>query len=113
MDLKPEDIIKGAIITAKSKLLADKLGKITFKINRAANKLMVRNAVEKLWDVKVDKVAVINVKGESRRFSGRKYVTQLVKKAIVTLKKGYKIDMSWQQSESIAPVEAEKLPEGV
>lgn len=111
MDLRPEDIIKAAITTPKSRHAFDTYGKLTFKVARDANKLEIRKAIEKIWDVKVDKVAVINKRGEARRFSGRAYVTPSVKKAVVTLKQGYKIEMPWQQGEA-APVQAEKMPEG-
>ena len=109
MDLKPEDIIKGAITTSKSRWLFDKEGKLSFRVSKEANKLMIRKAVETIWDVKVDKVAVINTKGKRRRFSGRPFVTRSSKKAIITLKKGYKIEMPWQQVET-TPVAADQQP---
>jgi large subunit ribosomal protein L23 len=93
MELGIYDIIKGIVLTPKSTIEYRKLGKITLQIHRAANKAMVKNAVEKIWDVKVDSVNVVTVPGKTKRFSGKSFVTSKRKKAIVTLKKGYKIEL--------------------
>ena len=100
MDINIHNIIKSAVISSKSRRVFDLQGKLTFKIVNCANKVMIRNAVESLWNVKDDKVAVLNVKGEMRRFSGKAFKTKAYKKAIVTLKKGYKVDVPWQQYET-------------
>ena len=102
MELNKHNVIKGAVVTSKSRKVFDLQEKVTFKVARAANKVMIRNAVESIWDVKVDKVAVMNVKGEKRRHSGKAYVTKTYKKAIITLKQGYKIEMPWQQYDNVA-----------
>lgn len=96
MDLSIYDIIKKVSVTSKSRALFDKLGKITFEVHKQANKITVRKAVEKLWDVKVDNVRVMNVKGKNKTFSRRKFQTSDIKKAIVTLKPGYKIELPGQ-----------------
>jgi large subunit ribosomal protein L23 len=74
-------------------LLFQKLGKITFEVNASANKISIRRAVEKIWDVKVAKIQVMNVHGKSKTFARRSFQTPDWKKAIVTLQKGYKIDL--------------------
>ena len=64
--MKPEDIIIAPVITEKSN---DELqaGKYTFRVNKKATKIDIRNAVEKLFEVKVLNVNTISVKGKEVR----------------------------------------------
>ena len=96
MELNKYDIIKNIVVTGKSSKLFDALGKLTFFVHRAANKVMIRQAVEKLWDVKVDSVRVLSVRGKQKTFARQTFKTADTKKAIITLKKGYKIDLPGQ-----------------
>jgi large subunit ribosomal protein L23 len=57
---------------------------------------MIRRAIESLWNVKVEKVATITIRGYGKRFGKHSFVTSSIKKAVVTLRKGYTIDMPWQ-----------------
>ena len=87
------DIIKRPIITEKSYQLMEE-GKYTFEIDRKANKIDVKLAVEEIWkkdDLKVEKVNIINVKPKKRRVGRHAGLTRNKKKAIVTLAKGQKI----------------------
>jgi len=93
MELNAYDIIKKPIITNKSIELYKKLGKITFEVYGLANKVSIRNAVEKIWNVKVARVAVVTIPGKVKTFARKEFTTAARKKAIVTLKKGYKIDI--------------------
>jgi len=93
MELSIFDIIKKPIITSKSVALFQKLGKITFEVNLNANKITVRRAVEKIWNVEVDNVRVMIRKGKNKVFARRPFKTSDKKRAIVTLKKGHKIDL--------------------
>lgn len=93
MDLSIYDVIKKVSMTGKASDLFDKQGKFTFEVNRASNKIIVREAVEKIWNVKVKNVRMINLKGKSKLFARKPFQTAGKKKAIVTLKKGYKIDI--------------------
>jgi|SRR5579872_3280087 len=63
-------------------------GKYSFMVNRKANKIQIRNAVEKVYDVKVVQVNVTNVRGKHRNFGRISGTTSAWKKAVVTLKKG-------------------------
>ncbi len=84
-------VIKSPVITEKSARLAG-LGKYVFWVNRRANKIMIRGAIEKIYKVKVRDVRVMNVKGRFRQVRWRQRgKTPLRKKAIVTLQKGYEI----------------------
>ena len=102
------DLIKKAVITEKSLELFNKFGKVTFEVDKAANKAMVRDAVEKIWSVKVDSIAIINLKGKNKLYARRPFSSSGRKKAIVTLKKGYKIDLSGQfETMGVAPSQVE------
>jgi len=84
------DIIKRPIITEKSyKLMED--NKYTFEVDRKSNKLDVKLAVQEHFDVKVEKVNIINVKPKKRRVGRYTGLTRNRKKAIVTLAEGQKI----------------------
>jgi len=86
------DILKKPVITEKSMKLA-KEGKYTFEVATDANKIEIRNAVEKVFNVKVIKINTANYDGKRKRVG--KYVgkTNAYKKAIVTLEKGQTIDI--------------------
>jgi large subunit ribosomal protein L23 len=87
------DIVKRQVLTSKSSADFNKFRRITLEVNRAANKLMIAGAVEKIWDVKVEKVRVISLPGKKKTFAKRSFRTSSKKKAVVTLKKGYKVDI--------------------
>ena len=93
MELSIYDIIKRAVVTSKSVELYRKLGQITFEVNNKANKLVVREAVEKIWNVEVASVRMLNSSGKVKTFARRTFKSPDRKKAIVTLKKGYKIEI--------------------
>ncbi len=102
MELSLYDVLLGTVITPKSLALRKKFGKITFKVNPLANKIMVRAAVEKLFDTKVRDVRILLIKGKTKTIKRNSYTMASKKKAIVTLKPGFKIDLP-EQFESIAP----------
>ena len=93
MELGIYDIIKGTVDTSKTLATQKKLGKITFEVNKLSNKVMIREAVEKIWDVKVRDVRIINTKGASRKVGRRLYKRPDTKKALITLRPGYTIDL--------------------
>lgn len=66
-------------------------GRYVFKVAKNANKIEVKKAVEKVYDVHVTKVNMVNVAGKSRRQGRTMGRTQDWKKAIVTLKQGERI----------------------
>jgi large subunit ribosomal protein L23 len=93
MELSVYEIIKKPVVTNKSVELFKKFGQLTFEVNKAANKVQVRKAIEKIWDVKVEEVRIMNVAGKEKIFARRSFVSPDKKKAIVKLKKGYKIEI--------------------
>lgn len=82
-------VIKKACLTEKGNLLQEAHNKVVFKVSVDSNKIEIKNAVEKLFDVKVAKVATANMAGKKKRV-GAKSVgrTSDWKKAYITLSEG-------------------------
>jgi large subunit ribosomal protein L23 len=99
--MSPEQVIRRPIIlTEKANLLRQAGNQVVFEVARGANKVEIKNAVQKLFNVKVLGVNTLVVRGKDRRM-GRGYAkTQNWKKAIVTLKEGDSIDFFAETSES-------------
>jgi large subunit ribosomal protein L23 len=86
------DIIKAPIITEKSANLAADEKTYVFKVDVKANKSQIKDAIEKIFNVKVEKVNTINVHAKKKRVGRYTGMTNKYKKAIVTLANGNKID---------------------
>ncbi len=87
-------VIKRPLITEKNTVLGEQ-HKYCFEVNREANKIDVKRAVELLFKVEVKDVNVTNYRGQSKRISvrtARRGRTPDTKKAFVTLKEGHHID---------------------
>ncbi len=97
---KVKTVIIRPILTEKLTILGEELNKYAFEVVKDANKLQIKDAVEKKFDVKVTDVSTINVKGKQKemtvRSGGRVIRTRghrrSWKKAIVTLHKNDSID---------------------
>ena len=87
------DIIRKPIITEKSSSLIDKNLQYTFEVDPRANKLEIKEAIEKIFNVKVTSIRTINVKPKKRRVGRYTGLTNRTKKAIVTLAEGQTIDL--------------------
>ena len=94
------NIILKPIFTEKMSILQETQRKYAFHVSSRANKIEIKQAIQKKFDVEVDKVATMNRKGKSKqmtmrsggrviRTSGRK---SSWKRAVVTLKNGFSID---------------------
>lgn len=88
------DIIKGPIMTEKSANLAQESNTITFSVDTKANKTQIKQAIEKIFDVKVESVNTINVRPKKKRVGKYSGYTSKVKKAIVKLKEGSSIELN-------------------
>ncbi len=86
--MNPHEILRRPILTEKSNYQADALHRYTFEVDRRANRLDVRSAVEKTFNVTVVDVNMITVRGKKRRFGRTIGRTSDWKKAIVTLAPG-------------------------
>ncbi|MGM9929900.1 MAG: 50S ribosomal protein L23 [Bacillus sp. (in: firmicutes)] len=78
------DIIKRPVITERStEIMSDK--KYTFEVDVRANKTQVKDAVQEIFGVKVEKVNIMNYKGKFKRMGKHAGYTNKRRKAIVTL----------------------------
>ena len=87
------DVIRKPIITEKA-TMASEHNAVVFEVSIAANKPMIKEAVEALFGVKVKAVNTSITKGKVKRFRGKLGVRKDVKKAYVTLEEGNTIDVS-------------------
>ncbi|MBD3414612.1 MAG: 50S ribosomal protein L23 [Candidatus Aminicenantes bacterium] len=87
----PYKVIIKPVITEKSTMLKEKERSICFEVHPRANKIEIKDAVEKLFDVKVDKVRIVKKRGKKKRMGRSEGRTKDWKKAYVTLKKGEKM----------------------
>lgn len=91
--LSAYDIILSPVITEKSSM-ASEANQVVFKVRRDATKPEIKAAIEQLFKVKVLAVNTILRKGKVKTFKGIKGKQQDIKKAIVTLAEGEKIDVT-------------------
>ena len=87
------DTIVSPVITEKATSLSE-YNKIVFKVNKGANKNLIKKNIEKIFKVNVVKINTINLKGKTKLVRGKKSSKSSYKKAIVTLKKGQSIDLA-------------------
>ena len=85
-------IILKPVISEKTTLAADKHSQVVFQVRTDANKNEVSQAVEKLFDVKVKSVQMLNVRGKVKRSGRTPGVRNSWKKAYVCLQDGQDID---------------------
>lgn len=93
-----QDVLRRPVITEKNTRLME-IGQYTFEVHRDANKIQIKEAVERAFGVDVLAVNVMNVRGKERRRNIRRGrqpqvgKTPARKKAVVTLKEGQTIDL--------------------
>lgn len=86
-------VIKRPLITERSTTMQEKESKYVFVVDKKANKFQIKNAVEKLFNVDVEKITTINVKGKLRRMGQNAGYRADWKKAVVRLSSGQKIKL--------------------
>jgi large subunit ribosomal protein L23 len=87
------DVILSPLVTEKATAASEK-NKVVFKVRLDATKTEIKNAVEKLFEVKVTGVNTLIRKGKKKVFRGTRGKQSDVKKAIVTLEEGNTIDIT-------------------
>jgi large subunit ribosomal protein L23 len=92
-DPRHYDIIISPVITEKATMATER-NQVTFNVARTATKPQIKEAVEKLFDVKVKAVNTLVRKGKVKGFKGRYGEQSDTKKAIVTLEEGHRIDVT-------------------
>ena len=92
-DPRHYDIILSPVITEKA-TIASEHNKVTFRVAPHATKPQIKEAVEKLFDVKVKSVNTLVRKGKTKVFRGNFGSQSDTKRAIVTLEEGHRIDVT-------------------
>ena len=92
-DPRHYDIIVSPVITEKATIASER-NQVIFNVTRTATKPQIKEAVEKLFDVKVKAVNTLVRKGKVKAFRGTRGVQSDVKKAVVTLEEGHRIDVT-------------------
>ena len=87
------DVILSPVITEKA-TMASEYNQVIFKVAGTATKPQIKEAVEKLFDVKVKSVNTLVRKGKTKVFRGTFGSQSDVKRAIVTLEEGHRIDVT-------------------
>ena len=90
--LEPYQIILRPLVTEKGVHKAERVNAYAFEVHKDATKEDIKQAVEELYNVKVEKVNTQNRHGKPRRFKQQLYKTSDWKKAIVILDKEFRID---------------------
>ena len=92
-DPRHYDLILAPVITEKATIASER-NQVMFKVAKHATKPQIKEAVEKLFDVKVKRVNTHVRKGKVKAFKGKVGVQSQVKRAIVTLEEGHRIDVT-------------------
>jgi large subunit ribosomal protein L23 len=92
-DPRHYDVILSPIITEKATTASER-NQVMFRVAPRATKPQIKEAVEKLFDVKVKSVNTLIRKGKTRNFRGRRGELSDVKNAVVTLEEGHRIDVT-------------------
>ena len=93
IDAKHYDVIVAPVITEKA-TMASEHNKVVFKVASKATKPQIKEAVEKLFDVKVKSVNTLVRKGKRKVFRGQLGSQSDSKRAVVTLEEGHRIDVT-------------------
>lgn len=100
--MRPEEIIRRPIgMTEKATRLRSESNQVVFEVNKKANKIQIKSAVEALFEVQVTSVNTLVQRGKTKRIGRREVQRPNWKKAIVTLREGDDIQF-FDESESKA-----------
>jgi large subunit ribosomal protein L23 len=92
-DPRHYDVILSPVITEKATMASER-NQVVFKVARTATKPQIKEAVEKLFDVKVKRVNTLVRKGKVKITRGHRGEQSDIKRAIVTLEEGHRIDVT-------------------
>ena len=90
--MTPHEILRRPLITEKSTIEKEKSNQLAFEVDRKANKVEIRRAVEQLFGVKVLGVRTLQMKGKVKRFGRTLGKRRGWKKAIVALAEGEHVE---------------------
>ncbi|MEJ2365761.1 MAG: 50S ribosomal protein L23 [Deltaproteobacteria bacterium] len=86
-------IIKRPLITEKSTIIKEMNNQLAFEVDRRANKIEIKKAVERIFKVQVEDVRTMNYQGKRKRLGRTEGRRRHWKKAVVTLSPGGSIDL--------------------
>lgn len=91
----PRSVVQRMLLTEKGTRLTEKANQYLFRVHPSANKIEIKNAIEKIFNVKVKKVNTMKRLGKAKRVRTMNYgMTAAWKRAVVTLKEGQKIELT-------------------
>ena len=93
MNRDPHQVLLRPLLTEKMTGLKEKQNKVCFLVHPQSNKIEVKRAAEEVLKVKIDSVHIINTKGKKKRLGRFEGKRSDLKKAILTLKKGEKLEL--------------------
>ena len=86
-------VLVAPIVSEKATMIADKTNAVTFKVLQDATKYEIKAAVQLMFKVDVQSVAVLNIKGKTKRFGKSMGRRDNIRKAYVTLKAGQELKL--------------------
>ena len=91
-------VLVAPIVSEKATMIADKTNAVTFKVLQDATKFEIKAAVQLMFKVDVQSVAVLNIKGKTKRFGKSIGRRDNVRKAYVTLKPGQELNLGGESA---------------
>jgi large subunit ribosomal protein L23 len=91
-------VLVAPIVSEKATMIADKTNAVTFKVLQDATKFEIKAAVQLMFKVDVQSVAVLNIKGKTKRFGRSMGRRDNIRKAYVTLKPGQELNLGGESA---------------
>ena len=91
-------VLVAPIVSEKATMIADKTNAVTFKVLQDATKFEIKAAVQLMFKVGVQSVAVLNIKGKTKRFGKSMGRRDNIRKAYVTLKPGQELNLGGESA---------------
>ena len=91
-------VLVAPIVSEKATMIADKTNAVTFKVLQDATKFEIKAAVQLMFKVDVQAVAVLNIKGKTKRFGKSMGRRDNIRKAYVTLKPGQELNLGGESA---------------
>jgi large subunit ribosomal protein L23 len=91
-------VLVAPIVSEKATMIADKTNAVTFKVLQDATKYEIKAAVQLMFKVDVQSVAVLNIKGKTKRFGKSEGRRDNIRKAYVTLKAGQELNLGGESA---------------
>ena len=91
-------VLVAPIVSEKATMIAEKTNSVTFKVLQDATKYEIKAAVQLMFKVDVQSVAVLNIKGKTKRFGKSVGRRDNIRKAYVTLKPGQELNLGGESA---------------